>query len=481
MRQQAHPFPHDNAVPPAPFGAGPRTSFTLCACALTATGAYLGASWLSHPWLGLPMGIWIIGASLGAYHVALTRGLGRFATADLPIPTSAPSLSDAARAVRDWAASRARSAGEYALNVHDRVVLSSAAPLVRLHHRLRIGLDLPLSEFRAVLDAAGEFRDPDMRIEWVRIEAGRDDQADCRRHNLDALIRRASADSLRLAIPEHPGHDAAWHSWSRRLPLGYASVFPARVDAAAADLSGLNLKNPDDLTLAMRLAACGAILGRSPARLRVRDRVVGRGSLTMGPTAPSPELLQRWMLELAHTVQSGAADPANHSSPAWQAAARLVQAWLVSGDSGLSPDNLRRRVEAADRFLRDEPESPLRVAAACFAAYDDEAGMAALHRAHALLRARAETPAVDPLAFILSEIEVSAPKPLTVGRVAAGICLLWATASPRTLEYLRADLIDDLRHTGGEAWRGKDGKLLEDIIAELDTPSSTPLPTNAAA
>src|SRR5690606_13406587 len=138
-------------VPPAPFGAGPRTSFTLCACALTATGAYLGASWLSHPWLGLPMGLWLIGAGVGVYHLALPRGLLRFADADLPIPTSPPTLSDTARAVRDWAAARARSAGEYALAVHDKVVVPNAAPIARLHQRLRIGLDLPLSEFRAVL------------------------------------------------------------------------------------------------------------------------------------------------------------------------------------------------------------------------------------------------------------------------------------------------------------------------------------------
>src|SRR5690606_8085464 len=135
------------------------------------------------------------------------------------------------------------------------------------HQRLRIGLDLPTSELRAVLEAAGEFRDPDMRIVWVRVEAGRDDQGDCRRHGPDALLRRASSDRLRLATPEHAGHEAAWHDWSRRLPLSYASVFPARVDAAGADLGDLSLRDETSLTLVMRLAACGAILGRSPGRL----------------------------------------------------------------------------------------------------------------------------------------------------------------------------------------------------------------------
>jgi len=443
---------------------GPRTSFTLGACALVGTSAWLGAEWLRASWLGLPVGAWLIGAGLGALHLHLTGRLRR----DLSVGVS---LSDSARAAREWAAATARRAGDAALAAHDRYVLPAAEAVggaSRLRTRLRIGLDLPMSEVRAILDASAQAPDPEMGIDWVRVEAGREDQNDCRRYGLDALIRRASTGALRIAVPEHDGHDAAWHDWAVRPPLSYAAVFPTRIDPAAVTLGDLSLSDPADLDLVMRLASCAAILGRSPARLRVRDRLAGRGSQAAAAAA-APEPAGRWMLELADHVARRAADPDRTGAGAWRAAARAAQAWLVTAEPARSMEDLRRLVEAMDRFLPHEPESLLRVAAARFAAFEDEAGMETLTRAFNVLRASGYTPIADPVPFVMSEIELGSPTPLAVGRVAAGMCLMWATASPRTLEYLRADLIDDLRHAGGAAWRGKDGKLLEDIAGELDT------------
>lgn len=443
---------------------GPRTSFTLGACALVGTGAWLGAEWLRASWLGVPMGAWLIGAGLGALHLHLTGRLGRDVSTGL-------SLSESARAAREWATTTARRAGDAALAAHDRYVLPATGVVGgpgRLQTRLRIGLDLPMSEVRAILDASALSPDPEMGTDWVRIEAGREDQNDCRRYGLDALIRRASNGTLRIAVPEHDGHDAAWHDWAQRPPLSYASVFPARIDTAALTLGDLSTADPADLELLMRLASCAAILGRCPVRLRVRDRLTGRGSQAAATSGAAPAPAQRWMLELADHVARHAADPSRTGAAAWRAAARAAQAWLVTTDPARSTEDLRRAVEAMDRFLPHEPESLLRVAAARFAAFEDEAGMETLTRAFNVLRASGYTPIADPVPFVMSEIELGSPTPLAVGRVAAGMCLMWATASTRTLEYLRADLIDDLRHAGGAAWRGKDGKLLEDIVGELD-------------
>jgi hypothetical protein len=98
-----------------------------------------------------------------------------------------------------------------------------------------------------------------------------------------------------------------------------------------------------------------------------------------------------------------------------------------------------------------------------------EAGIRSLLWARRRLAANAVDCAVDPLPFVQSEIAMACNNDLSLGRVAAGLTLLFATSPVANHPYLREDLADDLNHAGWLSGRSSDRELLMRVMRELET------------
>ena len=147
----------------------------------------------------------------------------------------------------------------------------------------------------------------------------------------------------------------------------------------------------------------------------------------------------------------------------------LVSAWALLCDRTLPAERREHIAQLASEGLEQEPTQVLRLAAAQFAAGDDNAGLRSLLWARRCLRSSGAQCAVDPLAFIQSEIEHGRAGGLSIGRVAAGLALLWGTGELGRGNYLRDDIADDLRHSNWLAGRDQDIALIDHVMNELDS------------
>lgn len=458
---------------------------TLGWCALTATAHALGASWLSSPVLGLPAGVWLIGLGLGspdalraAAGYAQRRARSRQA-ASRPawIPTGrAWPASAPARAVV-----QAITAGVSRLS---EVAIDRGAPglgsLATVHDRLfwparpvRIGLAMEDKRADALHAVPGV-----IECELIRIPGGPALDPEARRlHRFDAIIQDGPR-GLEVVTPEAAGHEASWYDWSEGRPLAYSGVFPMRVDCARVSLTGLSLRSDRDAALARLLAESAAILSRSAHRLTLADRLMGRRPVNVGrpdgagdhTPVLSRDPAEACLKDLVFRVQSF--DPMVAPTPAQRAAARLVSAWLTTRPMGPDAEAdiaaRRRGVEAAAQIAGDEPEVMLRLAAVRFASMDDDAGYDALWRADRILRDRQTLPGTDQFLFLQAELDMGPYGPMTLGRAAAGICLLCATTPVDRIPYVRDDLIDDMRYSGWLIGRDQDRALLLEVFRRLE-------------
>jgi hypothetical protein len=152
-------------------------------------------------------------------------------------------------------------------------------------------------------------------------------------------------------------------------------------------------------------------------------------------------------------------------------------------DNGIDAQERRQWVEACSAYLGDEPESHLRLAAARIGAFEDDEAMVSLGRAFQMMRVSGEQPLSDPLAFVLAEMEVGSSNSMALGRVAAGLAIAWATTPAASLDYLRDDLIDDLRYSARLLGRDQDHAFLKRVMGEMDRlrSESMTMPVRAAA
>lgn len=339
--------------------------------------------------------------------------------------------------------------------------------------QLRIGLSASAREVDSMMDIAGGEPLQGSKIDWMPVEQDMTERQLLTGHRLDALVYRRRGGELVIVVPEHPTKAAGWPDWSMRMPLSYAGLFPTRVDPSCVSCGGLNLLNERDARLVTRLAEACAVLGRLEPRLSVSKMWDGRAALANMSGAGGP--MERSMLRLTHALAADWAELAPARPQAALAGARAASAWLASWEE-MDPKQRRGLLEVCSSIIGDEPEASFRLAAGQFAAYEDTAGLEQLSDAFRLVIASQESVASDPLAFIHAEIELGTHGPLALGRVAAGLCLLWATSNQQSLDYLRDDLIEDLRYSGRFVGQDQDQLLLREIIRRMDQLRTETLP-----
>jgi hypothetical protein len=342
---------------------------------------------------------------------------------------------------------------------------------------LRIGLVRTGSWATRLMNAAGTWE-----TEWLNVPDAEGPSL-CREHVLDALVRPMGGNGLEVELAENSGKDAAWFEWSRCCPLSYPAAFPARVDTARLCLSdAIN----DDPALVLPLIETAALLSRHPARLTREDRVNGRrpfhgpwdASPTRAEAAPPVADAQQFAMErLAETFTT------THATDAARTLSRVLGAYLATAPSWTSDAARIASMDACARISGDEPQTMLRLAAVRLGMGQDEAGLDAIERADRMLRDGQLVSATDQEAFIRAELDHGHPGPLTIGRLAAGICLLVSTMPASRVPYFRDDLLDDMRFSSLLIGRDQDRKLLMQVFRVLERvrrAESFGLPTAAA-
>jgi len=442
------------------------------ASALVGVSYMLGAEWLANTAMGIPAGAWlVILATAGSKLVVDERAKAQpvddaraapNTRAGWPEGSVAGSLLDASGRITGAA-----------VRVVDRGLRTDVQGLISAAHDtlpwptrpLRIGVRAGSELLRTLPEARGT-----CPVDWFTMSGSSDTSGACRRHLLDAVIW-SRADQAEILTNVAPGAEASWYDWAQRRPLTYASVFPHTIDpdrvTLAAD-SGALQAGP---RIVRALLEAAAALSRRPERLDLSDRLRGRrpdddiaARDGLHPTE-EPSRLGDGALDALAEALAGDCDPAR-ASRLDRIAARVATAHLAARDM----DDQRRLqlMEHAARVAGDEPEVLLRLAAARFGAHLDGPAFEALARADWALRDTPGTPPPDPFEFIQGELNHGGGGTLSVGRVAAGICLLCAHTPRERLKFLRDDLLDDMRYSGWLIGSDPDRRLLMDVFCVLE-------------
>ena len=294
----------------------------------------------------------------------------------------------------------------------------------------------------------------------------------CAPDRLDAAVRCVEGRVIEVVTAENAGRDAAWYDWSLDRPLSYPSVFPVRIDPARVTLAPVE-GTCFDAGLTRALIEAAAALSRHPSRLTLADRVAGRrpsGASTFRPARarayrPTIDLATASVRRVAALLASSSIDSAPTLTQ--RSAARLVGAAAATQPWLFEQTRLSGAMETAARVSAEEPETMLRLAAVRLAQLNDAGGLDAITRADRMLRDRELLSAVDPLTFLQSELKHGTPGPATLGRLAAGICMLGSTMPADRLSYFRDDLLDDLRFAELLLGRDQDRVVLFEVFRTL--------------
>jgi hypothetical protein len=496
---------------------------TIGATGLVALAYWLGAAWLSLSAMGLPAGVWIV-ILLSSLAAAGERRrlVGEVAASATDAPEAGATPIVGVSSLNDPWASSARRFGASAVGFIVRALswlneLLARTPMSawclepgwehRLSARLggaskagtplRIGLSISRDHGAMLVDHASG---GSTTMRWFSVPRDADPEAAAASEVLDAVVSEPAPGVLRITTLERAGADSAWFDWSKRRPFCYEAVFPVRVDPLHVHLDLSDDGDVEDsIELVADLTAAAAMLSRHPARLSLEDRVLGRHA-TAGLIRESGEIetfrreldpAERVMVDLAERVCVRSDRLASEGerargcvTAADRVAARVVSAWIsgvVSGGGGgswggsgggswggtITSGQRRTWVEACARVVSDEPEVLLRLAAVRFSMSDDDAGIDALRRADALLRREGLEVAPDPVAFLQAELEHGPESPMTLGRVAAGLCLSLAGVPAERIPFLIEDLLDDMRFSNWLVGRDQDRALLIRIMREL--------------
>ncbi|MCW5776297.1 MAG: hypothetical protein KIS87_07665 [Phycisphaeraceae bacterium] len=461
-------MPHHTADQTPRQPQTPVWAIILTSCAVIATAHLLGVPNLTELSLGMPVGLWIAIAIacawtsftlstagraswLPRHSVAApsattppTHNLSNALGSSVSLSLSAELLTRAAALMGEaisltFRASLAAAPAERLRTAHAESLLCSLHDRIRWPVRpLRIGLDL------SDADATAITRDPPpFGVRWFRVSDTPDLMAACRRHRLDAVVSRHGTGPVRIVTNERAGRDAARLDWAAPETASLAAVFPHRIDTqgvtidAPAPLAGADADAVRDLSL-----AAGA-LARHPARLGLPDRLFGRRPITDHSA---------FMHRLADRL-----DEPTHAE---RTIARAVSAWAVAHNPPL--------VERCAAHARTDPAVQLRLAAVRFAGGDDRRALSALMHADRLLRSGDPPARLDHAAFVESELRCGEDAPLTLGRVAVGVCLLCAATPVDRLRFIRDDLDEEMRFAPWLIGRDQDRRLLLEVLRELE-------------
>ncbi len=299
-------------------------------------------------------------------------------------------------------------------------------------HGLRVGLaDGPgrdPSWRDEMVDAAGE-----VAVRWVLLPRAENGT----RQGLDAVVTADADGGFSIATPEHRERSAAWHDWSAEAGAGYASVFPRRVDCRRVTLGRAGAR-PERLALLASLAECAAVFARTPARLTLEDRLAGRAAID-GADGVAHAAILRLTQRLAEAPLGG------QLTVGERAAGRVAGAYLTGLEFSVEGEWRRSLMEMVVRANPREPETLMRLAAARYAAGDADGALDAVLHAEALLERAPARADGDQAAFLLSELRFGGGTRLAIGRAVAGIALLVAPVERDRLDYLRDDVLDEIR------------------------------------
>ncbi|QOJ00499.1 MAG: hypothetical protein HRU70_08355 [Phycisphaeraceae bacterium] len=498
---------HTTTTDPAPRPARAHTTLAvIAACAVVITAHLLGIAWLSETVWGVPAGLWIVPA-----WVALAWLISPKDRAELPgnlqsqptplpihVPSPAPALAAIPRHHKGKKGTRARAATDEppapALAItrpgaHGPILRSSwntsglkeracalasraagtlcgdragewlddHGPGVRpLVVGLRISRDVG-----SAVRGAGDTAD----VRWVTVNEGGEAGEVCRRLGLDALVTDGENQGLCVVTPERAGREAAWFDWGGPRPLSYFSVFPMRVDAARATLAGQSAAlydRPGSAGEVLRaLITAAGLLSRHPRRLSAADRLMGRVSSLRAVDGVEPA----WegMTRLAEAVSAWGESAGSAS----RVGARVSTAWLASAAVPAGVDRVAL-MESSSIPAADEPEVLLRLGAVRIAMGDEGLGIDAILRADRLLRDRGVVVGVDPVTLIQAEMEHGTFGELTVGRVAAGICLACSKTPADRIGYVKEDLLEDMRFASWLVGRDPERTTLIEVFRRLE-------------
>jgi hypothetical protein len=457
------------SVPAEGGSLAPAAVVLLSTTGLILTAYLLGGHWLGVGLLGLPLGIWLIAGVFAAWR----RGWLRLLDTAMPFAARRPRLDLSPVAVRRFAPLI-------------RLWVGVSSPITRFARALwkveSVSMDSLVDGIDTDLDARPELADP-IHIAIVstraQAEALRDHQSavpvrwslleeiDERDRRVFDLVFRTDPEQGGLAtLPEHERRPATWYDWATPRPLSFASVFPHQNDPAQFSVGVLpTVEDPDPLVGALLVAA--GVSGRSRGRLTTLDRLRGRipldGVETPGTIDPGA-FRARAMRRVSELL--GACEP-SRATVLERAAAGVLSAWLVTPSARIEMAERRAMMEQACLFLPDRPEAWLRLGAVRIADLDDAGGIEALLRGDPFVRATRDQLVLDQAEFVQSELEHGDGASMTLGRVAAGFCLLAAQHDYERLDFLKADLLEDLDHAGWLVGRDQDTAVLRGVFEEL--------------
>ncbi len=455
----------------------PVWAIVLTSCAVIATAHLLGVPSLAEPSLGLPIGLWLAIAIACAW-TAFTLSAASLATSPStqiatsptststlaggagvspastntphslfnlpPLSLSAELLTRAAALLGELLSLALRAALAGAPSLRPRTT-DPETVLCSLHDRIRwparpprIGLDLSDADATAITRDAPRFG-----VRWFRVSDTPDLMAACRRHRLDAVVSRHGTGPVRIVTNERAGRDAACIDWAAVETPSLAAVFPYRIDTQGVTIDAPAPLAASDAAVVRDLALTASALARHPSRLGLPDRLFGRR-----PIADHAALMHRL------------ADRLDEPSPAERTIARVVSAWAATQAPPL--------VERCAAHARTDPVVQLRLAAARFAAGDDRRALSALLHADRLLRSGDPPARLDHAAFVESELRCGDDAPMTLGRVAVGVCLLCAATPVERLRFIRDDLDEEMRFAPWLIGRDQDRLLVLEILRELE-------------
>lgn len=463
----------------------------LASSAVVALAFWLGAKWLAESAFGLPGGVWVV-ILISAWTTRLQRN-----QAGGPSPGRAASDGVTHKAVRPkgtWSGLSSRL--RLGLSRFARTLVDAVQAIDGLLARTPLrGLGLDHSWRRRISRMLSSMRLPSLPLrvgfamsrrraeqvidqnpasaEWYMVSREMEPAQALAEHALDVVLTEPAPGVVRIDSLERDGADSSWFDWGVRRPLSYESVFPLRIDPSGVHM---DLSSEGELAQSADIVAdlvqAVAVLSRHPERLDVQDHVLGRTtSSRWGVTDEfetysnlddeSTAVMVRLALRVEHRSRSG------RSSAADRAAARAVSAWLASWDESIREEQRRSWIEACARVLPEEPEVMLRLAAVRLSAMDDEMGIAALRDADQMLQHEAGISVGDPVAFLQAELEHGPENPMTVARVAAGLCLAIAGVPTERLAFLQEDLLDDMRFATWLVGRDQDRAILMRVLRDL--------------
>lgn len=330
--------------------------------------------------------------------------------------------------------------------------------------QLRVGVsdEALLEVLRATLPAC--------EVQWVAVPAQAGAGA-LESRIFDCVVSRSEEGEIRVATPEAPGRDAAWHNPATPRPITFSTLFPGRVDFAEAtfpaDAAGVELQ------LLRTFIETAAAFSRHPSRLTLDDRFCGRLAYIHAEVAtrvphsrdPFQNVQRMLVIELGASLER----QEGPTTPLRRTVARLVSAYLAGSDDEF-PDSLRHALlERCVVAAPDEPEVLLRAAAGRVAAYADDTAIEAIVRGEAALRDHPLAARNDQTPFLQAELQMGQGAPVSLGRVAAGIALVCAGLDNARAEIVRDDLLDEARFSHWMIPREQDRRFVLGVFRAIIT------------